>query len=607
MQFNNISANDKHLFTRLVETRGFEYALSNFLLKVFDWSTEIFNINSLIWNEINKISTLTLSDYNSRDFNKEIILLVINETIPFSIKELLIYNIVVKTIDNENLTNVKKEKLTELFDNLINYPLTEDNVALKSLIRVFMNKIMYENDYDKQKDVMNSLVTALNKTNYFPKNSLQTSFMGIITVLMYTFIYEDHIVENVHKDNFKKLINVEFKNDLTSNKISFIKYISRNLTQITDGVPYDVSGMLIDRFQLDYIPDSRVVSKRIIFTDSFIANIRFVLTTLSSIYELKLENFIRLSIDNKPHQKYQLQNFVDNFNVLSNDSLEFSEKIEKIIDNICDFLNYEKENITNRVWVVKKVFHDANEKLKKLTNVENQSVLNDSNKIEELINYQKNDQRTSFEVEVDNNSIYGAISNLEDETKYSFEISAGNNDSSDLTDEILAGFVDSQLLSRALEHFFYNNLDSIEIEDNEQQFDKLINLIKEYKIDKYNMMIPNKYSIEYETRYNQLLESIDKKNKNINGLPNVFINSENFKFRLERINVIREVLTKDELLVMLAEKFRVSGNLYLIRGAYWKFDEAYNLIKKHYRKDKFIFEFSIYKSDKPGFIISFKK
>lgn len=597
---NNITSHDVRLFIKLVESKGFEYALSNFLLDVFDYSEFSIEVNNVIWNEIERLKTLTFSEYNQRKLNYEIVNLCSSEKVPFNYKLLLIYQIITKTIENKNLEIAVEDLLADLLDNLFNYPLSKDQLQLNVLLRVFNERVMFEKDEIKQELVLKTFIRTLSRYDYIVENSIISKFLSIMSVFIYGFINFEESIDTKFKERFGKLLKKQYNNDLTGDSTSLQKLIAKNFDILADIFPYKVHDLVLDSFDLGYKPDKKVYARTVYFSDSLISDLRFAFQVLSSKYEFVLGDFVNLSETDQYRLKIALDRFVSSFRVDDLDIPYLDDKIKDVVSKVSALFGV----FNNDFIPLNQVFEEANNRL---------SILNDTvpvvhinNTVENLDNFYKNDEKTSFEVSVNNLNIFGASESLEGSIKDLLHLNFGVNDTREISNNVLAGFMDSQSLSVALEILFKNHLKKIEVKTSDFNLEMILDLIVKYEIDKYNLLSYYDYKNHNILKLDENFKSLYHEKRNINGLPNVFISSSKFKFSFKSTIVNRHSLTDDDVTELLSNKFRVSNGLYKINNVYLPFEKAFDIVKKNFTRDVFIFRYVFEATEDSGFYFVFK-
>lgn len=602
MQPDNISIKDKLLFKKLVETKGFEYALSNFLLQIFDWEKNMFEISSMLETEVNRISTLSVDEYNARDFAREIRYLSTSEKVPSLFKTRLMYQIISKTIDNNNLKNISEKIviriLRSLFSIFKEFPYDE----LAVLIMIYRDKVLYEQDLNKQNIMNKAFVTIMANRGNLDSREIIPRFLGIAIVLIFGFVYQDEIVDSQYRDNFKDLLYKNYKIDLTKQKESFVSIIKNNERLITESFPYNEGDLIIDSFNMSYTPEKLVVVKRNLADFISVSDLRFAQAFLSSKFEFKLEDFLKIDEEDKYHQKKYIEQFTSRFKIDTNENFVLKEKTKIILEK---YTNLFKVPYKDNTIFLKEIFEEANRKLFKLKDIVLYENVNE--KITSLLNYRETDVGESYEVLIDNLKIFGSQIALETNKEDLLQVNFGINDKLELTDEVLAGLIMHEPLSLALEILFKKHLKKIEIADSDDVFSDIEKVIKDNNVDKYNesTILYKRYNFEDQNQYKKTHKNLTQERRSIVGMPNVYINNNNFQFKIYSGFFKRTILTDDEVSQLLAEKYRISSGLFKIGEIYLNYEKAFSFIKESFRKDMCTFKYMINVKDNPGFYIIF--
>jgi hypothetical protein len=596
---NSITRDDVRLFSKLVETKGFEYALNYFLLDVFEASEFSMEIDNVLLDEINRLNTLTFSEYNQRKFNVEIVYILGSDKLPYHYKLLLIYQIIIKTIENKNLEISVEGLLIDLFDNLFKYPLSKHQLLLDVLLRVFNERVLTEKDERKQELVLRCIVLTISRYDYIMENSIISRFLAILCVIVYHFVYLEVSVDYKYKLRIRSLLEKQYNNGLSGEAVSLQKLVSKNIDIIADVFPYQVKDLVVDSFDLGYKPDKHFYARSVSYTDSLISELRLSFQMLSMKLMFKLDDFVDLSETNQLKLKSDLEKFIGIFRVDDSNNPYFDKKIKDILSKVSALFG-----VTNNDFIsLNNVFKEANLRLKSLNdtvqNAQNNSI------VDNIANYYTDDELTSYELDVNNLDIFGATEDNQEPIIDLLNLSLGVNDIRDLPDNILAGFMDSQSLSIAVKVLFKKHLKHNKI--NKSNFNPTIlsDMIRNGEIDKYNLFNLFKYDASTIQEYGEVLKEIEQERRSVNGLPNVFLSSKKIKFSFKSTIVKRYVLNKQEVDNLLSNKFRVSNGLYKIGTVYLPYEEAYEVVKKNYRRDVFTFRYAFEATEDCGFYIDF--
>ncbi len=499
----------------------------------------------------------------------------------------------------------KQSLIMKFVDNITRFYSRDDskfNIVNEKLILYIVKNIAI---LERDQELFHSIVSSIFEKNEYSENKTFARVLTYITLVLYSYSFKE--TEMLSSEFRKEIEGFNSKRKTTINTEAInLNYL---ISQYNEIIIVALGGIVVEedqKFRFDYFSRSMKV-KSVVWTDEFLVEFMF------AFYLLFHENYLNSSMLSfisswKTHpndkKKMILQFLISCFDINDKDSngltiYAFKNTFKTQLLQLGKWINKELSINNENLRILFEHFNNEMvEIVKQNIKVQAYSVI-DFNLVEanSLLNEQLRD-------------VFGFNKQIlpEKQSKRLY-INPTVHRKEFVNNKMISDIVKNSLFT------YLNDYISIVLPKIELSFDirgvrTLLKAIEKYPADIRNYTFTEDWAIAREARetieYKQLVEKENEiQYKNLQQIRNhLYLNSKDFEFSIEILEIQNRLLSKDELDVY-TEVYKAANGLFNIDGSFVNKSEAMRLIKSSHQVISITIGFKTTISKRNGFLITF--
>lgn len=606
-----IKQSEREIFHNLLRDKGFEYTFENFINILYP-EKDITVIREYLFNEFDKIQHYSLDEYMKCNFSSQIYQILFSQHISNEVKVTIIYNIFSRTVRNLNIKRILEQLLIDMISNLLNvYDFNDEiiNVSIRVFNLIFKNPMCFTDDIEASKQLFKAVSINLSG---FPISTCKTVKRRVLTnilVLSWGYVKIDSSINKTIQERIYNNLIGETNIEFTGKSVKIIDLIKKNVSEIIEGLNYINFDELGIFKEAEYYSFRLIEAKYVVFTRQMISSIYSFLFVLSS-ERFVYDDIFSLNNMTDENKYYIVKHFIDQFDV-ENGSLQFKKEFLKDYNMFLSFLNLDPISDKQIGYFMEESFKHANSIArdlkekgydKNITHVMGSNVpLEKEFLCEAAIKY-------SYKT-INSNNFLAGKNDLEGDEKALINYNFGINDGLNFNDNVLFSLLDSSFEHEVVKYVLFKHLERLELKT---RGNSCLEFVSEIDNRQLNTISNNNfYNYRFDKADNDEIElyknlKLEVDNRRV-GYELVVYNKDNFSYRILPVKILRYKLSDDEIEEYINSKVKVAFDMYNIRGLYYSFEEAFDIIKRDFYRDEVQVRYIVECNEKPGIIVDFVK
>lgn len=594
---------EKKIFHEIVFNKGFAFAFETLINKLYSQSEDLNRIRQLLFEEFDTIEYSSVAIYLNSNIMKQVKDVIYSKQINSSLKITIMYNMFSRTARNIALREYRNQFLKHMMTDLLNvFDPKNDyiDVIVPTFRHVYKNLICFNENIDVAKILSEATLLSLHNYPMTISKNIQKLVLANILILSWGYTRMDQSIDQVHSSLVYNTLEKKVSIDFIDQKASLIDLMKRNIKELFSSFQ-DFDFLSSDLMDLEYYSNNYSVLKSTVFTEHMMIDL-YISIMLINPRSRNIEEFFKfkqLSID----KRVLVLNRVLEAFTFKNDELQIAETHITRTLELLKFLKWNK-NIEAQGFV--DYFNYVNSELIKLEKDGHQcnntyTIGSDTKLDKEFI---EEDGIISSTKEIDSEKYFAGNNSLDGERNKLVVINFGINNITEMNNEVLIYLLDTTLENHIVNMIFEKHLESIKIGTSLEEYEKLKEIIKNNQLNMTTNIESLKYDLNPYIEKDSIGLGEDDKSS---GFHNVIINSNKFSYKILPLEIYRHKLSDSEIVEHLNEKVRVANNLYKIKDLYYTYDQAYEIVKRDYRKDEIHVFYVVNQSEKPGLYLTPKE
>lgn len=594
---------EKKIFHEIVFNKGFSFAFETFVNNMYSQNEDFNRIRQLLFEEFDTIEYSSVETYLKSNIMKQVKDVIYSKQIKSSLKITILYNMFSRTARNIALREYRNQFLKQMMTDLLNVFDPKNDyieVIVPTFRNIYKNLICFNENNDVAKILSEATLVSLHNYPMTISKNIQKLVLANILILSWGYTRMDQSIDQIHSSLVYNTLEKKVSIDFIDQKASLIDLMKRNIKELFSSFQ-DFDFLSSDLMDLEYYSNNYSVLKSTVFTEHMMIDL-YISIMLINPRSRNIEEFFKfkqLSID----KRVLVLNRVLEAFTFKNDELQIAETHITRTLELLKFLKWNK-NIEAQGFV--DYFNYVNSELIKLEKDGHQcnntyTIGSDTKLDKEFI---EEDGIISSTKEIDSEKYFAGNNSLDGERNKLVVINFGINNITEMNNEVLIYLLDTTLENHIVNMIFEKHLESIKIGTSLEEYEKLKEIIENNQLNMTTNIESLKYDLNPYIEKDSIGLGEDDKSS---GFHNVIINSNKFSYKILPLEIYRYKLSDSEIVEHLNEKVRVANNLYKIEDLYYTYDQAYEIVKRDYRKDEIHVFYVVNQSEKPGFYLTPKE
>lgn len=594
---------EKKIFHEIVFNKGFAFAFETLINKLYSQSEDLNRIRQLLFEEFDTIEYSSVAIYLNSNIMKQVKDVIYSKQINSSLKITIIYNMFSRTARNIALREYRNQFLKQMMTDLLNvFDPKNDyiDVIVPTFRHIYKNLICFNENIDVAKILSEATLLSLHNYPMTISKNIQKLVLANILILSWGYTRMDQSIDQVHSSLVYETLEKKVSIDFIDQKASLIDLMKRNIKELFSSFQ-DFDFLSSDLMDLEYYSNNYSVLKSTVFTEHMMIDL-YISIMLINPRSRNIEEFFKfkqLSID----KRVLVLNRVLEAFTFKNNELQIAETHITRTLELLKFLKWNK-NIEAQGFV--DYFNYVNSELIKLEKDGHQynntyTIGSDTKLDKEFI---EEDGIISSTKEIDSEKYFAGNNSLDGERNKLVVFNFGINNITEMNNEVLIYLLDTTLENHIVNMIFEKHLESIKIGASLEEYEKLKEIIENNQFNMTTNIESLKYDLNPYIEKDSIGLGEDDKSS---GFHNVIINSNKFSYKILPLEMYRHKLSDSEIVDHLNEKVRVAINLYKIKDLYYTYDQAYEIVKRDYRKDEVHVFYVVNQNEKPGLYLTPKE